>query len=567
MDGFPEITEMAPRTTNRRLALLYRLLNASIPVLFRLPEPIESEFRGSIRTLAYNFLHNSVYGLVIIYLLVVAPVLFFSEDAHTGTWFWWAVFPIGVVLLGLWLFTRMEGYAYLVERVLGCAVWICLSGTLFAALKLDGAFLGYVAGFESVYIVIIAFSVLRIRVLAALVACLSALLMTLALVTLTGTALDWVSVNLFFVAPVVVGLVNGYIQESTARRDFLRFAYQQSQTTLLRDVMLAGDRAADERDCLSSALAVIGENMDWLGVAVMSPGVEPPWELEGSWLSETTRISEDSPDFWHLSHVQDLSSKVHDRREAASILLPVSHLGRGYCLAMPVSIDAGEQAVLLCWSENQRVRDTELLSFMQQVTDHIGRFLDRIRQKQRLQEMALHDSLTGLFNRSAFMERLAAALSRYQRGEQDLVCVLFMDLDRFKWVNDHLGHQAGDRLLNTFSERLCARFRQHDTIARLGGDEFAVLLEGLELPAVLALVQRIQSTYAETVTMGNTAVHVVASIGIAFVSARHRSADDVMGEADAAMYAAKHERTGSYCVFDENARARLVPVSNSSAPT
>ncbi|MGB1222063.1 MAG: hypothetical protein ACPG43_11005, partial [Alcanivoracaceae bacterium] len=184
----------------RQLALLYRLLHARLPVLFNLPGHVERAFRRSICVLANEFLRSSIYGLIILYLLVVSPVMLFSDDVDKGLWFWWAVFPIGVVLAGLWLFTQVEHKAQYVEQVLAVAVWVCLSGTLYGALRLGDSFLGYVAGFESVYIVIIAFSVLRIRLVMALMACLAALVMALALVAVTSVIMDWVSINLFFTA-------------------------------------------------------------------------------------------------------------------------------------------------------------------------------------------------------------------------------------------------------------------------------------------------------------------------------------------------------------------------------
>lgn len=551
-----------PKTSDgsaRQLALLYRLLHARLPVLFNLPGHVERAFRHSICLLANDFLRSSIYGLIILYLLVVCPVMLFSDELDKGVWFGWAVFPIGVVLAGLWLFTQIDHKARYVEHVLSVAVWVCLSGTLYGALRLGDSFLGYVAGFESVYIVIIAFSVLRIRLVMALAACLCALVMALSLVAVTSVVMDWVSINLFFTAPLLVGLVNGYIQESTGRHDFLLSSYQQCQTALLRDVMLAGDRGEDERECLTSALQAIGENMRWRGVAVVSPGEEPAWEREAAWLLED-RGNDDQPDFWHLSSVQGLATDAYASREMVSGPLPPSVLGEGYCLAVPVAINDGEQSVLLCWSEENQFQDAEFLGFMTQVSDHIGRFLDRIRQKKQLQQMALHDSLTGLFNRSAFMERLSEALSRFQEDPQLQICVLFMDLDRFKWVNDNLGHQAGDCLLQTFSERLKASFREDDVIARLGGDEFALVLEGLSVMDVMSLVERVRETYDTPITMGDTQVHVVASVGIAFVSTDHADADAVLGEADAAMYAAKHEKAGTCRVYDEKLSSKVLPM-------
>ena len=549
MDSFSENRETFEQP-QRQLALVYRLLHSGLPSLFRLPGHVEAAFRRNICLLANGFLRSSIYGLIVLYLLVVSPVMLFSDEIEKTVWFGWAVLPIGIVLAGLWIFTQLHHQELYVEHVLGVSVWICLSGTLYGALRLGDSFLGYVAGFESVYIVIIAFSVLRIRLVVAFIACACSLAMALALANMTSVIVDWVSVNLFFTAPLLVGLVNGYIQESTGRHDFLLSAYLQGQTELLREVMLAGDRGEDEERCLEIALKAIGQNMNWRGVAVVSRRDGLDWEKDSAWLAAP--VTRDfQPDFWHLACVQQLAVEASEKRGVMSCALPSSPQIEGFCLAVPISIDDERSSVLLCWSEVDTFSDREFITFMTQLSDHIGRFLDRIRQKQKLERMALTDSLTGLLNRSAFMEKLEDAVSRFRSDKQLSICVLFMDLDRFKWVNDNLGHQAGDRLLKIFSERLRSSFREDDVIARLGGDEFAIVLEGLGAHDVLALVERVRATYSEPVSIGEESVHVIASVGISFVAPRHHDADTVLGEADAAMYAAKNEKIGSCRIYDD----------------
>lgn len=183
--------------------------------------------------------------------------------------------------------------------------------------------------------------------------------------------------------------------------------------------------------------------------------------------------------------------------------------------------------------------------------------------EQRLLHDALHDSLTGLANRSRFMDRLAHVIARTQRGASRSFAVLFLDLDRFKLINDSLGHLVGDQLLIAIARRLERCLRPSDTLARLGGDEFAVLLEDLSEPqAALTVAERILHLLEEPFHLDGYDVFSSASIGIALsTSARHYSPADVLRDADTAMYHAKVEGRSRYAVFHpamhDRARRRL----------
>jgi len=183
--------------------------------------------------------------------------------------------------------------------------------------------------------------------------------------------------------------------------------------------------------------------------------------------------------------------------------------------------------------------------------------------EQRLLHDALHDSLTGLANRARFMDRLEHVIARAQRGASSLFAVLFLDLDRFKLINDSLGHLIGDQLLIAIARRLERCLRSGDTLARLGGDEFAVLLEDLsEPPAALTVAERILRLLEEPFHLGGHEVFSGASIGIALSnSTRYHSPADVLRDADTAMYQAKMEGRSRYAVFHpamhDRARRRL----------
>ncbi|MCU1432957.1 MAG: diguanylate cyclase with sensor [Actinotalea sp.] len=173
---------------------------------------------------------------------------------------------------------------------------------------------------------------------------------------------------------------------------------------------------------------------------------------------------------------------------------------------------------------------------------------DRKVLEEQLRRTALHDAVTGLPNRTQFMDRLHASVGAdacHVPGS-DGIAVLFMDLDGFKQVNDTLGHAAGDELLFAVAEQLRSAIRSHDTAARFGGDEFAVLLHTSDVASVLAVVRRIQQAIARPVMLGGEAVSVTASVGIATARPGGASADELLRDADAAMYRAKAHRRGSW---------------------
>ena len=177
--------------------------------------------------------------------------------------------------------------------------------------------------------------------------------------------------------------------------------------------------------------------------------------------------------------------------------------------------------------------------------------------ERQLEDQSLHDSLTGLANRVLFLDRLRQALARSARDGSRLA-TLFIDLDRFKAVNDSLGHDAGDRLLLAVADRIGGVLRPPDTLARLGGDEFVALCEGIESPeAATAIARRILNCLASPFLLGGSEVFASASVGIAFARPGDADPNQLLGDADLAMYRAK-ERGNSHELFDEDMRSRAV---------
>lgn len=184
---------------------------------------------------------------------------------------------------------------------------------------------------------------------------------------------------------------------------------------------------------------------------------------------------------------------------------------------------------------------------------------ERKRVEAELLYTAFHDSLTRLRNRAFFMERLTGAIER-QRAEPNRGCaVLFLDLDRFKVVNDSLGHLAGDTLLKEIARRLKGCMRPQDTLARIGGDEFAVLIEdAAEMEAATAAAERILAAMRAPLRLGRQEVFPACSIGIVQSSSQYDCPEPLLRDADIAMYEAKRAGHGCYAVFDASMHAGAV---------
>jgi Amt family ammonium transporter len=169
----------------------------------------------------------------------------------------------------------------------------------------------------------------------------------------------------------------------------------------------------------------------------------------------------------------------------------------------------------------------------------------------KLQHSALHDELTGLANRALFLDRLRQTMARGERRPGSGYSVMFLDVDHFKQVNDSLGHAVGDRLLQEVAIRLVGCLRPEDTVSRFGGDEFALLVGDAAVDHDVARVaERIQAAICEPVWVGQDEVLVSASIGIASGGARYQRPEEILRDADYAMYRAKVNGKRRHEVFD-----------------
>jgi diguanylate cyclase (GGDEF)-like protein/PAS domain S-box-containing protein len=194
---------------------------------------------------------------------------------------------------------------------------------------------------------------------------------------------------------------------------------------------------------------------------------------------------------------------------------------------------------------------------------HLEGFITDVSERKRFEDQiqhdTFHDRLTALPNRALFMDRLERSLARWQRHPRDLFAVLCIDLDRFKLINDSLGHVFGDALIVAVAERLAEFLGQEHTVARLGGDEFAILLEEIEHPGeAVRIAERIEEVLRSPVVLEDRELFITGSLGVALSSRRYDRADDLLRDAEIAMYRAKALGGGRHEVFDSAMHQRAV---------
>jgi len=173
--------------------------------------------------------------------------------------------------------------------------------------------------------------------------------------------------------------------------------------------------------------------------------------------------------------------------------------------------------------------------------------------EERSQYHTYHDQVTGLPNRALLFDRLSQALGRFKREEKNAYAILLLDLDKFKIINDSLGHRAGDQLLAAVGQRIIDSVRDVDTVARIGGDEFVVLLVDIkDIGDVIYAAERIQQSLAKGFIIGSHEVFTSASIGITMGRVTYDNPSDILRDADASMYCAKDFGGGCYAIYDED---------------
>ena len=228
---------------------------------------------------------------------------------------------------------------------------------------------------------------------------------------------------------------------------------------------------------------------------------------------------------------------------------------RGTCL-FPVISEGRPIGVLSFHSRVVREPDERLLQAMGLIGSQIGQFLQRKQAEARIEYLATHDGLTALPNRTLFSQLLNGAVRSAQRYASSFA-VLFIDLDGFKSVNDTLGHEVGDRLLQEMARRFADCMRSSDIVARLGGDEFVVLVqEASEEAQVAAVAHKILAAASEPVALAGQQCQVTASIGICMFPADAQDEQSLMKNADIAMYLAKGRGKNNIQFYSESLKKK-----------
>jgi diguanylate cyclase (GGDEF)-like protein/PAS domain S-box-containing protein len=303
---------------------------------------------------------------------------------------------------------------------------------------------------------------------------------------------------------------------------------QEAETTLLRTI----EASTDAFVAFDTAGAIIGWN--------------PAAERIFGW-SAAEAVGQHVVD---LLFTETLKPRFDALLERATVMAQAGGFTRGPVEAVARHRDGHAVCIEASWVSVLVDGAVRFTGFARDITE-------RRQLQAQLEEQALTDPLTGLPNRALLHDRLAGALTRLNR-RRGTVGVLFLDLDRFKVINDSLGHQAGDELLRAVGQRVAASLRAEDTLARFGGDELVVVVEHADRNDVVALGQRLLATVSEPVQLRDLVLTPTASIGIATADDSDRTADGLLRDADLAMYRAK-ANGGDCCeVFHPSMRGRAV---------
>ncbi len=280
-----------------------------------------------------------------------------------------------------------------------------------------------------------------------------------------------------------------------------------------------------------------------IGIALVSPAGR--WLKVNKSLCDIVGYTEEEllqTDFQSITFKDDLGDALVQLHELTSEKSPTCQTEKRY-------IHKSGKEVWVHWSASTT---TDSKSEKPNLIFQIQDITARKHVEEKLQYDATHDTLTGLPNRLLFTTRLEQAIQRAKENSGHKVSVLFIDLDRFKVVNDSLGHTVGDKLLVEIAGRLRDCVRTSETVARLGGDEFTILVEGeFESEEIVSIAERIKEKFAIPFNLGSNEIYSSASIGIIHSSSTHTKPEDLMRDADIAMYQAKRSGKARHEVFNQ----------------
>jgi len=354
----------------------------------------------------------------------------------------------------------------------------------------------------------------------------------------------WTSITYF--AGAMTACIITYLQSTVGFRAIIAitpiiaiiyFTYRTYLKTV-EALQESEERFRNAFDCAAVGMALVSSDGQWLQV---NPS-----------LCNLLGYTEDellATNFQTITHPEDLDSVMVSINEVMEHQMPSCQVEKRYLHKLGHSV-----WVLLSASQihDKQTKSGRLIFQIQDVAD-------RKRAEQQLHYDAFHDVLTGLANRALFTDHLKLAVARAWRQVDHKFAVLFLDLDRFKVINDSLGHMVGDQLLVAIARRLELCLRPGDTVARLGGDEFTILLEDLKDEAeAVEVAERLQRTLAMPFNLGGHQVFTTASIGITLSSIGYDRPEDCLRDADTAMYRAKQHGKARHELFDSSMHARAM---------
>jgi diguanylate cyclase (GGDEF)-like protein/PAS domain S-box-containing protein len=356
----------------------------------------------------------------------------------------------------------------------------------------------------------------------------------LAIATSLNSSAPWTSEPFVMWARMLVSALERemLLKSLAAQEQGLLQTYRREQ--LLVDTL----RASEERYALAAAATNDGL-WDW-SIKTGEIYFSPRWKALLGY--SETEIGTSTSDWFGRVHPDDLprlQQAIRQHHAAQSSHFQVEQRMRHR---------EGEYRWMLC--RGTTVYDES--GIPQRLAGSISDISQRKQFEEQLRHGALHDALTGLPNRTLLLDRLDQAIQRTRRSPGEQFALLFLDLDRFKTINDSLGHLIGDRLLIGVAQRLQALVRPRDTVVRLGGDEFVILLDTItDHDDVSLTVQRIEEALREPFTLSGHEVFVSASIGVSVGSQRYGQPEELLRDADTAMYQAKARGRGRHEVFSE----------------
>ncbi|MBE0619736.1 MAG: EAL domain-containing protein [Burkholderiales bacterium] len=291
------------------------------------------------------------------------------------------------------------------------------------------------------------------------------------------------------------------------------------------------DEEGEEMTCAESWSAPSAEGMEFVATGRQPMQAEPAARIL------TRRVWNSCEPVW----ITDALEEAGD--EGAPLPSGAEPLG---AFGFPIMFGNNILGVMEFFSRARRPPDEVSLQSMRSIGTQIGQFMARRQAEERVHHLAHYDELTGLPNRSMFNQRLNHALVHARRSDKSLA-ILFIDLDRFKNINDTLGHEAGDRVLEEVAQRLQDCLREGDTIGRLGGDEFVVLIDELPEPMhVAAVAQKILAAVVKPFIVGAQEFNITASIGISTYPEDSEDMQGLLKNADISMYRAKEQGKNNY---------------------